>query len=323
MLKVNSISFAYTKKPILEDVSFSLQPGEHVSVIGASGSGKTTLLKLIYGEYDLDKGKIHWKDTEVLGPKFNLVVGYDFIKYVSQEFDLMPYTTVEENIGKHLSNFYPDEKKKRVAELLEVVELLEFAKTKVKLLSGGQKQRVALARAIAKQPELILLDEPFSHIDNFKKQSLRRSLFSYLKQHNIACLVATHDKNDVLPYSDKIIVLDQGEIAANDFTKAIYKHPKTPLIASFFGEFNQFKISDITDLNDGSTIIVYANEVKLIEQSSHKFVVTHSYFQGANYLVAGQFKNQTIFAESPISLKINSNAYFEIDSALIKQRRQN
>ena len=197
MLQVKNISFGYKNNLVLSNVSFKVESGEHASIIGESGSGKTTLLKLIYGELDLTKGQIFWKNSEILGPKHNLVVGYEFIKYVAQEFDLMPFTSVEENIGKHLSNFYPKEKKERTNELINVVELGPFIKTKVKNLSGGQKQRVALARALAKEPELLLLDEPFSHIDNFKKQSLRRNLFNYLKAKNITCIVATHDKDDV------------------------------------------------------------------------------------------------------------------------------
>ena len=98
-------------------------------------------------------------------------------------------------------------KKHGSKNLIEVVELEGFENTKVQFLSGGQKQRVALARAIAKRPEIILLDEPFSHIDNFKKQSLRRNLFDYLKTNNIACVLATHDKNDVLSFADQMMVL--------------------------------------------------------------------------------------------------------------------
>ena len=99
MLQVKNISFSYNKVSILKAISFSLKQGEHLSLIGESGSGKSTLLKLLYGEYDLDNGHIFWKDEEVLGPKFNLVVGYDFIKYVAQEFISFTKTT------SHLLNF--------------------------------------------------------------------------------------------------------------------------------------------------------------------------------------------------------------------------
>lgn len=249
MLKVNNLSFKYSKKSVLKHIEFCVKAGEHLAIIGESGSGKSTLLKLLYGEYDLNEGEIFWKNTPILGPKFNLVVGYDFMKYVAQEFDLMPFITVEENIGKYLSNFFPEEKVARITELLDVVELSEFAKTKVKNLSGGQKQRVALARALAKQPEILLLDEPFSHIDNFQKRSLRRNVFNYLKEKNITCIVATHDSDDVLGYADRMIVLHNSEILANNTPKELYKHPTSNLVASFFGEFNDFKGEIVLQIN--------------------------------------------------------------------------
>jgi len=284
MLQVKNITFSYNKAAILKAISFSLKQGEHLSVIGESGSGKSTLLKLLYGEYDLDKGRIFWKDEEVLGPKFNLVVGYDFIKYVAQEFDLMPFTSVEENVGKFLSNFFPKEKKERVAELLEVVELSAFSKTKVKTLSGGQKQRVALARAIANQPEIILLDEPFSHIDNFKKQSLRRRLFKYLKEKHISCIVATHDKDDVLGYADNMLVLNNNTIEVYNTPEHLYKNPESPLIASFFGEFNIINES-----------IIYAHQLEVVEHSELKVTVKQSYFKGNTHLIEADLKGQKIF----------------------------
>ena len=299
MLNVKNLFFAYSKKTILEHIDFSVSSGENIAIIGESGSGKSTLLKLIYGEYDLVKGEVFWKETEILGPKYNLVIGYGFMKYVTQEFDLMPFTSVEENIGKYLSRFYPEERKARTEELIKVVELDNFAKTKVKNLSGGQKQRVALARALAKQPEIILLDEPFSHIDNFKKQSLRRSVFKYLKNKNITCLVATHDKNDVLGFADEMIVLHDKKIIAKDTPQHLYKNPKLPLIASFFGEFNVI-----------NNKIVYANQLSIVEKSDLKGKIKASYFNGNNWLIELVYKSKSVFIEHENKLENGVDAYF-------------
>ena len=301
MLAVKNLSFSYNKTPVLKDISLIANQGEHVAIIGESGSGKSTLLNLIFGEFDLNEGQIFWKDQEILGPKYNLVVGYEFMKYVSQEFDLMPYITVEENIGKHLSNFFPEEKKERTAELLEVVELTELAKTKVKTLSGGQKQRVALARALAKQPEIILLDEPFSHIDNFQKQSLRRNVFRYLKDKNITCIVATHDREDVLGFADRMIVLYDNKIVVNDSPENLFKNPEAPLIASFFGEFN------IID-----DAIIYAHQLKMVTNSELKATVLHSYFKGHYYLIEALLNDDIVFFESKTNLEKNTTQYLEI-----------
>ena len=285
MLNVENLSFKYDKSLVLKKISFSVKKGEHVSIIGESGSGKSTLLKLLYGELDITEGAIFWNGTKILGPKHNLVVGYDFIKYVPQEFDLMPFTSVEENIGKHLSNFYPKEKKNRIKELIDVVELKPYSNIKVKYLSGGQKQRVALARALAKEPEIILLDEPFSHIDNFKKQSLRRNLFNFLKEKSIACIVATHDQNDVLGYADNVIVLEKNGISTLNAPEELYKNPKSPLIASFFGEYNHIEPYGI----------VYAHQLKRVKNSDLKVIVEHSYFNGNNYIIEAKLDANNIY----------------------------
>ncbi|WP_027138002.1 ABC transporter ATP-binding protein [Gaetbulibacter saemankumensis] len=302
MLQVKNLHFAYKNTPILKDISFTVNTGEHFSIIGESGSGKSTLIKLLYGTYDLNNGHIFWKNTEILGPKYNLVVGYEFMKYVSQEFDLMPFTSVSENIGAFLSNFFPEEKQARIKELLAVVELEPYANTKVKELSGGQKQRVAIARAIAKQPEIILLDEPFSHIDNFKKQSLRRSLFKYLKEKQITCIVATHDKDDVISFSDHMMVLNEAEIVANGTPKELYNHPKNELIASFFGEFNI--------INEQ---FVYANQLKVCSNSNFKAVVTKSYYKGYYFLIEALIGNNKVFFEHLNPIEMNTEVFLKID----------
>ena len=289
MLKVSNISFQYApKKEILTDISFTLGEGQHLCVMGESGSGKSTLLKAVYGLLDLKKGSINWKNQEILGPAFHLVPGMSFFKYVAQDFDLMPYTSVAENIGKFLSRFYPEEKEQRTNELLEVIEMSSFANEKVKNLSGGQQQRVAIARALAKEPELILLDEPFGQIDNFKKNSLRRKLFSYLKEKNISCIVATHDGDDALSFADQMMVIKNKKVIAFDSPRNLYKSPPEHYVAALFDDVNELCV-------DGENRFIYPHQIETSIDSSHKVVVKKSFFKGSFWLIEATYNSQAIF----------------------------
>ena len=289
MLKVSNISFEYApKKEILIDISFTLGEGQHLCVMGESGSGKSTLLKAVYGLLDLKKGTINWKNQEVLGPAFHLVPGMSFFKYVAQDFDLMPFTSVAENIGKFLSRFYPEEKEQRTNELLEVIEMSSFANEKVKTLSGGQQQRVAIARALAKEPELILLDEPFGQIDNFKKNSLRRKLFSYLKEKNISCIVATHDGDDALSFADQMMVIKNKKVIAFDSPRNLYKSPPEHYVAALFDDVNELCV-------DGENRFIYPHQIETSIDSSHKVVVKKSFFKGSFWLIEATYNSQAIF----------------------------
>ena len=158
MLKVSINEFSYPNTPevsILKDIVFSLKEGEHLAVLGESGCGKSTLLHLIYGLLHLENGLLFWKEKQLLGPQHNLVPGELSMKLVAQEFNVMPFISVAENIATHLKRNNKEQDAARVDELLEVVALQEYKNTKVKNLSGGQKQRVALAKALANTPEVI------------------------------------------------------------------------------------------------------------------------------------------------------------------------
>lgn len=297
MLRVNNISFRYTKKKlVLDSFHFTLQQGEHLCVMGESGCGKSTLLKAIYGLENLDSGSIFWKEEQVLGPDFQLVPGFKRFKYVAQDFDLMPYTSVAENIKKFLSRFYPEESEARTQELLQVIELEHLANEKVKNLSGGQQQRVAIARALAKEPELILLDEPFSQIDNFKKNNLRRKVFSYLKDKKIACIVATHDKHDALSFADKLMVIKDHKILANNSPFEIYNNPKEKYIAALFEDVNEIEI-------EGVKRLLYPHQIKIVEHSENKATVINSFFKGDFWLIAIEFHNQVLYCKHPLLLE--------------------
>lgn len=320
MLKLKNVSFAYDLEPVLKNISFRIAQGENFSLIGESGCGKSTLLQLIYGLYDTD-GTINWGDKKLLGPKFNLVPGEAFIKYLAQDFDLMLPLSVEDNVGKYLSNMYPIKKKRRIKELLEVVEMEDLAKVKASKLSGGQQQRVALARALAKAPELLLLDEPFSHIDHFRKNNLRRRLFTYLKEQEITCLIATHDSTDALSFADQTIVLKNGKIHAQATPEELYKNPKDKYVASLFGDVNEISLKNlIPSETSRRKILLYPHEIKTCGSSEIRAQVKRSFFKGSNYLTEAELKDQTIFFDHPSKLSEGTTVNLKVSDKLILQR---
>lgn len=320
MLKLINVSFAYNRQPILKKISFSLEKGENLSVIGESGCGKSTLLKLIYGLLHTD-GKITWNDRELLGPNFNLVPGEPFIKYLAQDFDLMLPLTVAENVGKHLSNQFPGKKKQRVNELLEVVEMTDLADKKASLLSGGQQQRVALARALAKQPELLLLDEPFSHIDHFRKNKLRRRLFAYLKEKQITCIVATHDSTDALSFANQSLVLKDANIVAKNTPEKLYQNPPNHYVASLFGDVNEIKIKDLfPSKRSRKKVLVYPHEIQLNHESDFQVKVQNSFFKGPNYLIKADYNGDRIFFDHATELEKGLVVGVQILPEIIKSR---
>ncbi len=313
MLEVNNISFGYDQKEVLQQISFQAKKGEYVAIIGESGCGKSTLLEVVYGLLHIEKGSIFWNGQKLLGPHFYLVPGEPFMKYLPQDFDLMPFTTVAENVGKFLPNRFPKEKLARTTELLEVVDMTSFAEVKVKNLSGGQKQRVALAKVLAKEPELLLLDEPFSHIDNFRKNNLRRKLFSYLKEKNIGCLVATHDSTDALSFADKILVMKSGKILTEGTPEKLYHAPETKYIASFFGDVNEISCRDLGIKNaERETLLLYPNQLKIVKKSDIKIKIRSSFFKEGVYLIAAELNEQVVFVEHEKRLEKGAEYGIEI-----------
>jgi ABC-type Fe3+/spermidine/putrescine transport system ATPase subunit len=188
----------------------------------------------------------------------------------------------------------------------------DFLKTKVKNLSGGQKQRVALAKVIAKEPEVLLLDEPFSHIDNFRKNKLRRDLFRYLKSKNVLCIVATHDATDALSFADEILVIRDGKLVAKNTPEALYNNLKSEYIGSFFNEVNEIQLSEIDSTSTSKKkVLFYPNQLKLVENSEVKATVITSYFKGYFYLIEANLKGKIIFFEHFEKLQTGSEIYLK------------
>jgi ABC-type sugar transport system ATPase subunit len=320
MLKVKNLSYFHDNGQGISKISFELNTGDHLALIGESGCGKSTLIKAIYGLFDLHEGTIYWKNERVLGPAHNLVHGFPSFKHLSQEFDLMPFTTSEENIQKYLSRETPQENKKRSDELVALFDLHDVKHQKVKTLSGGQKQRVAIAQVLAKPPEVVLLDEPFSHIDQFLKHQLRRRLFQFLKKEKITCIFATHDADDVLPFSDYTMVLKNGKPLDFRRTTEVYSKPKNFYCASLFGDVNLLDPKEFGLDSKTPQIIIYPHEIEITQEGDFQAEVKSTYFKGSNYLVEMKYQSKSIFATSEANLEKGSKVNFQFNHKRIYSR---
>ena len=309
MLKAEITSFSYTDQEVLSNLSFSLEKGEHLAVLGESGCGKSTLLHLVYGLLHLEEGKIEWEGKPLLGPKYNLIPGEDFIKLVAQEFNVMPFISVFENVSTYLPRLDLEEDRVRALELLKVVEMEDFSERMVKDLSGGQKQRVALAKALAKKPEILLLDEPFSHIDTFRKNKLRRRLFAYLKEHSITCITATHDSEEALAFSDKMLILEGGKVSACGPPTDLYFNLDSSYLAGFFGEVTL--LENLSEKNN--PLVLLPHQIRLIEKDSPLCAkVVRSFFKGSHYLIEAMHNSKPLFFNHSKPLPKDSVCSLEI-----------
>ncbi|MEJ5052401.1 ABC transporter ATP-binding protein [Chryseobacterium culicis] len=280
LLEINNLFFSHNKEnPLFQNLNLRFEENRIIALAGESGCGKSTLLNLIYGLLDWESGEIIFNGTKLLGPKGNLVPGEPEMKFVAQNFDLMPYATVAENVGKFISNINLKQKKETVTELLEVVGLQEFAHVLPKYLSGGQQQRVAIARALSVLPKLLILDEPFSNLDFPRKIELRERLFRYVKQHGVSLIISTHELQDIMPWLDQIVILQDGRLIQNDSPEETYRNPYNSYVAKLFGEVNIFSEAEDFQLSKFS---YYPKEIKITETGLEAEVL-ESRFAGNYY----------------------------------------
>ncbi len=242
MLKVNGVSKSFAQYEVLSGITFEVNRGEILGLLGESGSGKSTLLRIIAGLLDADLGQIFLKNKRVEQASEKLIPGHPAINIVHQDYNLFPQLTVFENIAYILRFYEKSYQQLRTEELIELCHLNEAAYRPAKLLSGGEKQRTAIACAIAEKPQVLLLDEPFAHIDLPNRNRLSQTIQKLVKQLGLACIFVTHDSIEALALSSKLGVLKNGKIEQIDLPQIIYQFPKTKYIAELTGEANYLKI---------------------------------------------------------------------------------
>lgn len=225
IVEIEDLTFSFSRKedPVINNFSFSMEKGEIVGILGQSGSGKSTLLRLISGLEMPLKGTIKIAGSTVVGDGIFIHPENRGVGMVFQDYALFPHMSVKDNILFGLSRLPRKDRNQRVEEMLELVQMEPFAKRYPHELSGGQQQRIALARALAPQPNVLLMDEPFSNLDADLKESIREELGVILKKANMSCIVVTHDQKDVEAICDYSIVIGPAN-RANDFNRKKVHH---------------------------------------------------------------------------------------------------
>ncbi|QRR03818.1 ABC transporter ATP-binding protein [Dyadobacter sandarakinus] len=237
-LAAQSLTKTLGGKPVLTDINLQLHAGEWLGILGESGSGKSTLLRILGRFLDAEQGDVFFRNEKLRAVSGELMPGHKAIRLIHQEFELFPNQTVEENIAYALRFHDPVYKKKSVEELIAITALESVRTQKAKLLSGGEKQRTAIARALAGQPDVLLLDEPFAHLDNHNRNVLATAIENLRREHRTSCIFVTHEASDALAWSDSIAVLQNGKIIQTGSPQEVYNAPVSSYVAELTGDIN-------------------------------------------------------------------------------------
>lgn len=251
LIEIKNLNKSYGTATILNNISLAIFSGEFLTLLGPSGCGKTTLLRLISGFEQPNAGEIHinGKCVNELPPQKRDV------HTVFQSYALFPHLSVFENVAFALRcrKVGKEEIMSRATEALRLVHLEGFSERSIQQLSGGQQQRVAIARAIVNRPRVLLLDEPLSSLDYRLRKNMQSELKQLQKELNMTFIFVTHDQEEALSMSDRIVIFNQGRIEQIGRPRDIYETPRNLYVANFIGEVNIFDI-DVKSVEDGDVI---------------------------------------------------------------------
>ena len=257
MLFLKNVSKSYDGVSILNDISLKIEDGEIVSILGSSGSGKTTLLNIILGITKCDNGVMEFNGKDIT----EVSMEQRGFNIVFQDYALFPNLNAYQNIVYGLKNKPNISTKDEVEELINILGLENHLKKSIDQLSGGQKQRVALARTLVMKPKILLLDEPLSALDGVIKESIKEKIKTISKQFNLTTIIVTHDPEEALSMSDKVMVLNKGNIVQYDEPKEIIASPSEDFVKDFIIRQLEIKRNNILDLFNLASGITYLRVV--------------------------------------------------------------
>ena len=244
MIRLEGVTKKFKNNLIIPSLDLTIYDGEFLTLLGPSGCGKTTLLRMIAGLDTPTTGKVYLDDEDVT----NLPPYKRDVNMVFQHYALFPHMTVEENIrfGLLMKNIPAAEQKERIDQVLYLTQLEELRERRPQQMSGGQQQRVAIARALVNNPKVLLLDEPLGALDFQLRKNLQLELKNLQRGLGITFIYVTHDQEEALTMSDRIIVMNKGSIEQDSHPDNIYHHPASKFVAKFIGETNFFEEEDFS-----------------------------------------------------------------------------
>ncbi|GAB3557596.1 ABC transporter ATP-binding protein [Spirosoma fluminis] len=293
MLTATKLSKSFTELTndtvqAVRNVSFTLETGQVMALVGASGSGKSTLLNVLAGLADADTGEVRLNNERVPGPSEVLVPGHAGIRLVHQEYQLMPNVSVRDNIAYALRYFEKSYRDYRVDQLLKLCRLTEVQMRLPRNVSGGEKQRTAIARAVADKPTILLLDEPFSHLDLPNRLIVRDLLFDLVRHDDTSCLFVTHDATDALSIADKLGILRDGRLIQLDAPTSVYHQPLTTYAAQMTGVANIIKakylpLLGLPEADKADALLCLRPEQIRLNEAGSPGTIRAVYFKGSHY----------------------------------------
>lgn len=319
MLSLDAVSYYYA-----EDHRFELKPlslgigsGEVLAIAGKSGSGKTTLLKILAGLFSPTNGAVYFGDERLPDPTSKLIRGYPGFTIVHQDFELFPRYTVGQNIVYPLRRLAPSKKKERLQELLSLCDIEDIEDARVIDISGGQKQRTAIATALAGDPKVLIMDEPFSHLDQVNKSKLSRSLKKYIFEKKVSAVLSSHDPTDILGIADRVALLNDGALVAIDTPRLMYDEPQNEDIARLFGDVNIVEMKYFAyyglDTDKGNKALIRPGYLRISSEGKFKGKVIEKVFSGWYNQIVVRDKNYlfSIYSHESSDFDINDQVKFD------------